>query len=95
MIQIQSIKEVVHIKSSVHSGCPYCSDFDFSKDSENYVQDKSNHLMKKHGFFLLHVGQETMTDSNGHPWHQTVHVMGSITLIKQKPIPKLVIKFKA
>jgi len=39
------------------------------------IDERINHLLK-HGYKLLHVGQETTTDPDGKPWHTTVAILG-------------------
>jgi len=39
------------------------------------IDERINHLLN-HGYKLLHVGQETITDSDGKPWHTTVAILG-------------------
>jgi hypothetical protein len=41
------------------------------------ITDHANHYIQQHGYVLLHVGQETVWDDKGNPWHCTVMVLGT------------------
>ena len=43
---------------------------------EDNVAESINHLVQKHNFKLLHVGQESSLDSDGNPWQSTVAMLG-------------------
>jgi hypothetical protein len=36
-----------------------------------------NHYISVHGYYILHIGQETSTDMEGRPWQSTVAILGT------------------
>jgi hypothetical protein len=68
----EGIKHVVHISSSVGQACEHCNE---NIGSDRFAESV-NHYIEKHSYRLLHVGTETDRDDEGHPWQQTVAVLG-------------------
>lgn len=74
MTNIFSTKSVVvKLSSDISSGCKYCSEFEaFNKG----IDEVANHYIDKHGFDLLHIGQESSNDNDGKPWQSTIIMLG-------------------
>jgi hypothetical protein len=68
------VADVIHISSNVIKQCPHCAGFNF-KDPPD-IGERATHFIEQHNYKLLHVGQETINDSDGHPWQTTVAVVG-------------------
>ena len=66
------VQHVVQISTNIGTGCEHCST---SIGLEEFAQSV-NHYIEQHGYKLLHIGQETGTDMDGKPWHNTVAVLG-------------------
>lgn len=59
---MMDVKEVVQISSDVVSECVICqAGLTSFKDPQDFAE-RINHMLKKHGCKLLHVGQETNGD---------------------------------
>lgn len=66
------INHVVHISTNIGTSCEHCSE---SIGLDRYAES-INHYINKHGYKLLHVGQETLHADNGGLWHSSVAVVG-------------------
>lgn len=66
------VSNVIHVSTNIGRGCPICSDKFLGLED---FADSVNHCLS-HGCVLLHVGQETSRDDEGHLWHSTVAVLG-------------------
>lgn len=62
------------MSSNFGTGCKHCEAF---IDGSNRFDDSVNHYLENHGYQLLHVGQQTIRDDDGHPCHTTVAIVGS------------------
>jgi hypothetical protein len=71
----EQVKQVIQVFSSVMSGCPLCEGERHSNDAESYddgyLEARVNHLLAERGCVVLHVGQQSDTDSDGNPWQMT------------------------
>jgi hypothetical protein len=57
---------IFSIRTGVDRRCPVCGKAVSSgQDSGGRFDQQTNHLLEAHGWRLLHVGQETSTDSDG------------------------------
>jgi hypothetical protein len=65
------VTQVVQLSSNIYKPCLHCKEMAYELD----LGEQISHYLK-HGYTLLHVGQETSTDSNGKPWQSTVAVVG-------------------
>ena len=63
-------RKIVHISTSVSSSCQNCSQI---IDGEQFAE-AVNHYIGKHGYVLMHVGQESSHSDDG-LWHSTVAVL--------------------
>jgi hypothetical protein len=71
------IDHLVGLSSQLYSGCEECDDRIPGQDHHvKGVARAANHYIEKHGYKLLHVGQETY-EWNGSPAHATVAVVGT------------------
>jgi hypothetical protein len=67
------VNEVVQVSSDVIKQCPHCAGaFKFSDPPD--LDERINHFLR-HGYKLLHVGQQT-TSVDGAPWQTTVAILG-------------------
>ena len=67
-------RTVVKLSTNEGRRCPVCNDFLDGIDTQKF-EEACSHLLK-HGLKCLHVGTETIADSQGKPWHTTVAVFG-------------------
>ena len=68
---MMDVKEVVQVHSNVVSECPVCqAGLSSYTDGQDFAA-RVNHLLKKHVYKLVHVGQETDGDQQ-----TTVAVLG-------------------
>lgn len=65
------VNHVVHISTNIGVSCEHCSE---SIGVDRFAES-INHYINKHGYKLLHVGQETSEGSDG-LWHHSVAVLG-------------------
>jgi hypothetical protein len=70
------VQHVVHISTNIGTGCEVCHNFRIGLDD---LAKSVNHYIEKHGYKVFHLGSETSHDSEGHPWHSTVAVLGEMT----------------
>ena len=63
---------IVHISTSVTTGCKLCGE----RIGGDHFADSVNHYLQRHSYKLLHVGSETITSNDGKPCHATVAVLG-------------------
>lgn len=73
--EARGIRHVVEVSSNIGRGCEHCTSaviLGIEKFTEGI-----NHYIHKHGYQLLHVGQQTTHDSDGKPWHTTVAILGT------------------
>lgn len=69
------VTHVVYLSSNTVKS--HCDDCIFSFDSNRDALDsRINHYLKDHQYKILHVGTESDNSSTGHPWHNTVAVLG-------------------
>ena len=73
---ITDVKEVLEVKSDVISQCPHCVSGAFTFVNPPDLAERVTHYLQKHGYRLLHVGQESDTDSDGNPYQRTIAVLG-------------------
>jgi hypothetical protein len=66
-------KVMVQLSSNISRACPLCQTFSIDGDQ---MESSMNHMLA-HGLKCLHVGQETIADDQGKPWHTTVAVFSS------------------
>ena len=78
-------KEIIQLKSSEWSGCSWCKEGKLPEA----LDERVNHYVSKHGFKILHVGQETTWDMNSNAWHMTVAVLGHQKPPKKQPVPRI------
>jgi hypothetical protein len=69
----KAVQHTVQINSSITKSCQHCGNIGLS--SEPDVAEQINHYLK-HGYKVLHVGQETSRDANGDQWQSTVAILG-------------------
>lgn len=79
-IVAEAVRRVVQLFSDVYFGCPV-DECDggwprMSNVGQDVLDDMANHMIGKHGWLVLHVGQETTTDNEGKPWQRTTIVLG-------------------
>ena len=67
-------KDVVQVSSDVLKQCLICNGIKFSDPTPD-VSEQINHYLK-HGYKLLHVGQQTTRNSEGKLWETTVAILG-------------------
>lgn len=67
------VQKVARLSSNVGQKCNHCSE----RVGLEKLAESINHYIQRHGYKLLHVGQETSHDADGHPWHSTVAVLGN------------------
>jgi len=73
MKDIKETKHTIYLSTDgKESACSICN-FQFT-DYHN-LSYRINHYIGKHGYTLLHVGQETGTSDKGKPWHDTVAIL--------------------
>jgi hypothetical protein len=65
---------IVRVSSNEMRQCPLCRNADL--DGIKGFEAACNHLLQGHKLKRLHVGQETINDQDGKPWHTTVAVFG-------------------
>ena len=65
-------QHVVHISTNITTGCQHCNHRIGGGDFAESV----NHYIQKHNYKVMHIGTETITDSDGRPYHITVAVLG-------------------
>lgn len=70
---VSKVTQVIQLSSNIQKPCPHCNEMKIGDDQD--VGDKISHYLK-HGYKLLHVGQETSQDNGGNPWQSTVAVVG-------------------
>ncbi len=66
------VKHVVKLSSDVGKPCEHCDKY--FKPEE--LAESINHYIGQHGYMILHIGQETTHDADGHPWQSTIAVVG-------------------
>jgi hypothetical protein len=72
------MKQITSVSSNVMESCPFCEEAcGATDDGMRYLVNRVNHLIGSHGFWLVHVGQETDTSADGELWQRTVAVLGS------------------
>jgi hypothetical protein len=64
---------IIRLSSNSGRYCPMCSDF-YLNGPEQF-EESCKHLFS-HGLKCLHIGQETVNDHEGRPWHTTVAFFG-------------------
>jgi hypothetical protein len=84
------IRHVVHISTNVSTSCEHCD----KSISSDFFDESVNHYIDKHGYKLLHVGQETTPDDQGKSWHSTVAVLGTERPVKPKKIRPIEIEVR-
>ncbi len=70
---LSDTQQVTYLSTSVGKFCSHCSGELLGLDR---FGESVNHLIEKHGYRLLHVGQETTRGDDGNGWHSTVAVLG-------------------
>jgi hypothetical protein len=75
MADYKNVKNVVQLSSASRQQCPICQSIPKLSSNDPDVGEQINHYLG-HGYKLLHVGQETIDDSNGNPLQTTVAVLG-------------------
>jgi len=86
------IFHTAYLSSNLGKGCDRC---DYSLGFDKDISDGINHYLTKHGYKLLHVGQEWSRDDDGKTIHHTVAVLGCpvpLTDMPLKPLPKIDIR---
>ena len=69
---LSDIQQVVQLSSSsIGVPCKHCGPI-----RSNGFASEIDHYIQKHGYRLLHVGQQTEEGTDG-PWQTTVAVLGS------------------
>ena len=72
---IHEIQHTILLRSDEPCVCTRCDEMPVTYHHQ--ITDHANHYIQQHGYVLLHVGQETVWDDNGNPWHCTVMVLGT------------------
>ena len=73
---VEHTVEVVKLSSSVEGGmCNVCGGGFGSNEYYPDLERQVNHYLAHPGCTLLHVGQETSPDVDGHPWQSTVAII--------------------
>ena len=67
----EGIKHIVHIGNRTKR-CDLC----MKKLRADELQEGVNHYLNEHGYKLLHVGTETISDARGDKYHTTVAIVG-------------------
>lgn len=77
MTDIKDFKNIIKVTTSVQSfGCELCKREFLSVHDIAYI---ANHYIKDHGYFLLHVGQESQWNHEVNPhqqWNDSVIILG-------------------
>lgn len=68
----KGIKHVVTISTDESLTCDECK----SELERNNVSGALNHYIEQHGYKILHIGQQTSKDNEGHIFHLTVALVG-------------------
>jgi hypothetical protein len=70
----EGISHTVCLKSTILKLCEHCDEHIGPPDND--IAHDINHYLSKHGYKLLHVGQEWAEDEEGKSTHVTVAIVG-------------------
>lgn len=88
----ETVRKTVEISSNIHGGCVHCGAATVDDSSES-ITDGVNHYIEKHGYRLLHVGQQSSWAPDGKQvWYATVAVLGHDNPPAEMPPAKVVFK---
>jgi hypothetical protein len=73
--RFDGVKKVVQVRSNESGSCEECLGPTSADAFSDTIADAINHYIG-HGFRLLHIGQETILDSDGEPAQRTVALLG-------------------
>lgn len=82
-------KRTTQVSSNIGRGCEHCRDFMGEIGETTNVSDAINHYIEKHGYEVIHIGQETNHGPDGKPWHNTVAILGHKNPPAILPPPKV------
>ena len=72
-MSIEDVKCIVRVSTNEGGSCKHC---DHSVGIEHFV-DGVNHYISAHGYRLLHVGTQSLSDTDGKTYHTTIAVLGT------------------
>jgi hypothetical protein len=70
----EDISHTVYLSSNIGKACEHCGEYIGAPSND--VAHGINHYISKHGYRLLHVGQEWSEDNQGKTIHHTVAIVG-------------------
>ncbi|MDO6498878.1 hypothetical protein [Photobacterium sanguinicancri] len=71
-MSLEKTKELKVVSTNVDETCSHGCQLPYNGEM---FESNVNHYIKEHGYKLLHIGQESSTDSDGNPYHSTVAVL--------------------
>lgn len=75
---LESVKEIKVVSTSIGEHCKHGCKLPYNGES---FEANVNHYLKEHKYKLLHIGQETSSDSDGKPYHSSVAVLDATPYI--------------
>jgi hypothetical protein len=86
--EIAETKHVIRVSTNEGSSCPI-DGCEFGWLGLDKFSESVNHVIKAHGYTLLHVGMETSHDNREKRWHSTVAILGSATEPKLRTLESI------
>ncbi len=72
-MSLEGVARTTKVSTDISRGCEHCGASIGYEDFTGAV----NHFIQTHGYKLIHVGTETISDRDDKPWHTTVAILGS------------------